>query len=192
VFIHIKGTSLFGHVISQEGVATNPPKVSVVENWPIPRPVKDVCSFLEMASYYRKFVTNFGIMSMPLTNLHKRVKYLSGCRNMIGPFKPFKNALIQALVLALHDFSKQFEIETNASDIGIGVVLHQNGHPIAFISKALSPRHQALSTYEKECLAILMAIGQWHSYLISSEFIIRIYERSLVHLDDQRLTTPCQ
>jgi hypothetical protein len=107
-------------------------------------------------------------------------------------FLALKQALISAPVLALPDFSKQFEIETDVSDNGIGAVLHQDGHPIAFVSKALGPRHQALSTYEKECLAILMAAEHWRSYLINSEFIIRTDHKSLIHLDDQRLTTPCQ
>lgn len=95
-------------------------------------------------------------------------------------------------VLALPDITKSFEMETDASDKGIGVVLHQTGHPLAFISKAMGPRHQGLSTYEKESLAILMAIDHWRSYLISGEFVIRTDQRSLVHLDDQRLTIPRQ
>ena len=58
----------------------------------------------------------------------------------------------------LLDFSLDFIIETNASRVGKGAVLMQNGHPLAFISKALSTAHQALSAYDKEMLAILMAI----------------------------------
>lgn len=68
-------------------------------------------------------------------------------------------------MLASPDFSKQFVLETDASDLGVGAVLLQEGHPIAYLSKPLSPRNQALSTYEKECIAILMAIEKWRSYL---------------------------
>jgi hypothetical protein len=73
-------------------------------------------------------------------------------------FHMLKNALMITHVLALPDFTKTFEIKIDASDKRIGVVLHQAGHPLAFIRKALGPRHQGLSTYEKESLAILMAI----------------------------------
>lgn len=59
-------------MINKEGVATDPTKVAVVQNWPTPRPVKEVCSFLGMAGYYLKFVANFGIMSRPLTSLLKK------------------------------------------------------------------------------------------------------------------------
>jgi hypothetical protein len=94
-------------------------------------------------------------------------------------------------VLALPDLSKPFVIETDASDKGIGVV-QQNGHPVAYVSKVLGPKNQTLSTYEKECLAILLVVGHWRAYLQHSEFILKTDQRSLEHLDDQRLTTPWQ
>jgi len=109
-------------------------------------------------------------------------------------FQALKQALISAPVLALPDFSKVFTVETDASDNdkGIGAVLQQDGHPIAYLSKALGPKNQVLSTYEKESLAILMAIEHWRSYLQQGEFIIKTDQKSPTHLDDQRLTTPWQ
>lgn len=105
-------------------------------------------------------------------------------------FTALKNALVSAPVLTLPDFNKQFVIETDASDKGVGAVLQQDGHPIAFVSKALGPKKQGLSIYEKEYLAILMAVDQWRQYLIQGEFLILTDQKSLIHLDDQRLHTP--
>jgi hypothetical protein len=68
-------------------------------------------------------------------------------------------------------------------------VLQQDGHPIAYMSKPLSVRHRGLSTYEKECLAILMAVEQWRPYLHAGEFLIRTDQKSLIHLEEQKLTT---
>jgi hypothetical protein len=68
-------------------------------------------------------------------------------------------------VLALPNFDKQFTIEINACDRGVGAVLSQEGHPIAFFSKALSANNKKLSAYEKEILAIPMAVDKWRSYL---------------------------
>lgn len=68
----------------------------------------------------------------------------------------------------------------------------QQQHPVAFLSQALGPRHRALSTYEKECLAILMAVDRWRPYLLLSEFTIRTDHQSLTCLDEQKLTTPWQ
>jgi hypothetical protein len=92
----------------------------------------------------------------------------------------------------LLDFSKPFTIETYASAKGIGAVLQQEGHPIAYISKALGIKNQGLSTYEKECLAVLMAVDHWRSYLHHAPFIIKTDQRSLKNLTDLRLITPWQ
>jgi hypothetical protein len=85
------------------------------------------------------------------------------------------------------DFQKTFYVETDASEKGIGAILHQEGHPIAFVSKALGPRSQGLSTYEKKSLAIMLAIDQWKSYLQPAEFVIQTDQRSLTYLIDQKL-----
>jgi hypothetical protein len=94
--------------------------------------------------------------------------------------------------LALPDFAKTFVIETDASGSGIGAVLQQEGHPIAYISKALGPKNLGLSTYEKEYLAILFAVDHWRPYLQHGEFLIQTDQQSLTHLDDQRVSTPWQ
>ena len=86
-----------------------------------------------------------------------------------------KSALVSAPVLALPDFSKPFQLQTDASDSGVGTVLLQDGHPLAFVSKSLGPRTRALSTYEKEFLAILV-----------------VDQHSLMHITDQRLQTQWQ
>jgi hypothetical protein len=63
-------------------------------------------------------------------------------------------------VLALPDFNKKFTIETDACDMGAGAVLMREGHPFAFLSKALGSRQRAFSTYEKECLSIMLAVDK--------------------------------
>lgn len=76
-------------------------------------------------------------------------------------------------MLALPDFSKPFTVETDASQVGIGAILMQEHHPVAYISKALSPRNQLLSVYNKELLALIYAVEKWHSYMSIQPFIIR-------------------
>ena len=107
-------------------------------------------------------------------------------------FETLKNALVTTPVLALPQFDKSFTLETDASDSGIGAVLMQGGHPIAFLSQSLCPRNAALSTYEKECLAILMAIDKWRFYLQAQPFIIRTDHKSLLHLTEQQVHTKIQ
>jgi hypothetical protein len=100
-----------------------------------------------------------------------------------------EQALVEAPVLTLPDFSQPFCIEIDASDLGVGVVLLQGKHPIAFIRKTLGPKLRGLSTYEKEYVAFLLAVDQWKSYLNYSEFHIYTDQKSLVHLNEQRLHT---
>ena len=88
-------------------------------------------------------------------------------------FKQLKQALLTTLVLALPDFTLPFIIEADASGVGIETVLMQQGHPLAFISKALSPIHQKLSVYDKEMMSIMFAIKKWHHFLVGRHFIIK-------------------
>lgn len=145
-----------------------------------------------IAGYYRRFIKNFGIISKPLTNLLRKGEIFTWTQDHQDSFNTLKQALRSAPVLALPDFTKQFVIETDASDKGIGAVLQQEGHPISYISRALGPKNQMLSTYKKECLAILLAVDYWRPYLLKGEFVIKTDQKSLTHLGDQRLSTPWQ
>lgn len=103
-----------------------------------------------------------------------------------------KQALCLAPVLAIPDFTKTFAIETDACHNGVGAVLLQGGHPLAYVSKPLGIKTQGLSTYEKEYLAILVAVEKWRSYLQLAEFEIHTDQQALIHLNDQRLHTEWQ
>jgi hypothetical protein len=95
-------------------------------------------------------------------------------------------------VLQLPDFQKQFIIKTDACATGIGAVLMQDQHPLAFLSKPLSVAHQQLSIYEKEFLALIMAVERWRPYLQRAEFIVKTDHHSLSYLDDQVLQSLLQ
>jgi hypothetical protein len=107
-------------------------------------------------------------------------------------FHILKQALVTAPVLALPNFAEQFVVDTDACNVGIGVVLSQKGHPLVYVSRALGPRNRTLSVYEKEFLTILLAVQQWRSYLQLGEFLIHADHESLTHLMDQRLQTDWQ
>lgn len=149
-------------------------------------------SFLGLAGYYRKFVQHYAQLARPLTDLLKKGVCFAWTPAHDLAFDALKAALVTAPVLALPNFTKTFHLQTDASDRGVGVVLLQDGHPLAFVSKALGPRTRGLSTYDKEYLAILVAVDHWRSYLQHSEFVIFSDHRSLMHLSDQRLHTPWQ
>ena len=180
-----------GHFISAVGVETDPRKVEAVAKWPTPVCVKDLRSFLGLAGYYRKFIRNFATISKELTNQLKKGAFQWNSSAQQA-FDNLKTALVTAPVLALPDFNKVFVVETDASKEGIGAVLMQDSHPLAFLSKALGPRWQNLSVYEKELLAIVCAVQKWEQYLCGSHFIIKTDQKSLKWLLQQRISTPFQ
>ncbi|KAJ0442289.1 putative nucleotidyltransferase, Ribonuclease H [Helianthus annuus] len=180
-----------GHIITEGGVSTDPKKIEAVQQWPIPKTVKQLRGFLGLAGYYRRFIRSFGMIARPLTDLLKKDAFKWG-EEAQNAFERLKGALTSAPVLTLPDPAKQFVIETDASAGGIGAVLMQERHLVSFLSRALSPRQNALSVYEKELLAIMLAVKQWHYYLITGPFIIRTDQKSLKHLLTQKVTTPLQ
>ena len=98
-----------------------------------------------------------------------------------------KDAMKVFLVLALSNFKQAFKIENDASGVGLGTVLMQQGWPIAFLSHALTGRSQQKSVYERELMAIVFAVQKWHHYLLGWHFIVRTNQRGLKFLLEQRM-----
>uniref|UniRef100_A0A0A9AH12 Reverse transcriptase domain-containing protein n=1 Tax=Arundo donax TaxID=35708 RepID=A0A0A9AH12_ARUDO len=180
-----------GHIISEKGVATDPAKTTAMLKWPTPSTATELRGFLGLTGYYRKFVKNYGIIAKPLTSLLQN-KHFTWFDVAQVAFDQLKRAMASTPVLALPNFNEPFEIETDACDTGVGAVLSQKGHLIAFYSKALGVANQKLSIYEKEFIAILMVVEKWRCYLQRGPFLIKTDHKSLCHLQDQSLSTELQ
>lgn len=180
-----------GHLISGDGVQTDPKKIEAIRLWPTPNNQKQLQSFLGLSNYYRRFIRSYSLIAQPLTTLLRKDGFIWTAQSDKA-VSELKQALSSAPVLALPDFNKTFIVETDASRTGIGAVLMQDHHPISFISRALGPRHQSLSVYEKELLAVIHVVQTWNSYLAHRPFIIKTYQRSLNYLLEQKITTPVQ
>jgi hypothetical protein len=136
-------------------------------------------------------VQNYGIITKPLTQLLAK-KGFCWTEEATVAFLQLKKAMAQTPVLALPDFNLPFSVETDACDSGVGAVLTQRGHPIAYMSKALGILNRKLSIYEKEFLAVIMAIDKWRQYLQRGPFTILTDHKSLCNLADQQLSTELQ
>ncbi|GKD69912.1 reverse transcriptase [Tanacetum coccineum] len=160
-----------GHVISGEGVSTDVSKVKAMQDWPVPVNIKKLRGFLGLTGYYRRFIKNYASISKPLTALLKKNAF-KWSQQAQEAFEDLKKAMMNAHVLALPNFEEEFIMETYASDEGIGAVLQQRGHPIAFLSRSLAPRHKGLSTYEKELWVVVYALENWRVWTdVTMDFI---------------------
>ncbi|KAJ9512263.1 hypothetical protein QJQ45_012830 [Haematococcus lacustris] len=162
--------AFLGHIVGSKGIAVDPAKVQVVKEWPTPRNLKDLQAFLGLANYFRRFISNFSSLAAPLTNLtSKQVAAAYDWEHFGGAeleaFNALKEALCSAPVLALPDFSKPFVVCTDASLVGTGGVLMQDGRPIAYTSKKMSPAETRYATGEQELLGIIRAVREWRCYL---------------------------
>ena len=111
-----------GHIISSKGVSTDPSKIKAITQWPQPITLKQLRDFLGITGYYRRFVKNYGSIAKPLTKLLKKNSFVWNDSATVA-FNTLKVALTTTPILALLDFSKEFTAKTDASRVGIGVVL---------------------------------------------------------------------
>ncbi len=179
------------HIISAEGVATDPSKSEAMVHWTVPKTIKELRGFLGLTGYYRKFVRHYGSISKPLTTLLKKDQF-QWTPEAQHAFEALKIAMTTSPVLRMPDFGQPFVLEVDASGDGISAVLSQEGKPIAFLSKAIKGKNFSLSTYEKKFLAILMATQKWRHYLITGCLVIKTDHESLKHLLEQKIITLMQ
>lgn len=152
-----------GHIISDQGVQTKLDKIKAVLDWPPPVNLKRLRGFLGLIGYYRRFIQGYGMICKPLTDLLRRDAFQWN-DEANAAFQILKETMVRPPVLALPNFNKPFLIETDASGVGMGAVLMQEGNPIAYSSKVFSKRNALLSAYERELLAVVFAVKKWKHY----------------------------
>uniref|UniRef100_A0A2N9FMT4 Integrase catalytic domain-containing protein n=1 Tax=Fagus sylvatica TaxID=28930 RepID=A0A2N9FMT4_FAGSY len=160
-------------------------KVKAIKEWPTPKSIIEVRSFHGLASFYRRFVKDFSTLAAPLTEIIKKNVGFHWGADQDNAFATIKERLCSAPVLALPNFNKTFEIECDASGIGIGAILMQDRRPIAFFSEKLSGASLKYPTYDKELYALVRALETWQHYLWPREFVIHTDHESLKHLKGQ-------
>ena len=179
-----------GFEVSPRGVQASPGKVRAIIDWPRPKGVHDVRSFLGLASYYRRFVKGFSELARPLTALTRAGVDWEWSTAQHQAFNRLKLALTTAPVLKLPDFDRQFVVTTDASDAAVGAILEQdfgNGlQPVAFASRKLNDVEMRYSAYERELLGIVWALAQWKHYCRGPHtVIIQTDYAPLRHLPNQ-------
>jgi len=185
---------LLGHVISRHGIAPDPAKVEAMQQYDVPRTVRQVRRFLGAAGFYRAFIPDFAHRAHVLTELtkaHARFKWGDAEQHA---FEDLRAALIDHPVLAIPRRDRPYTLTTDASDEGLGAVLSQPGddgelHPIAYASKKLLPAEQNYHSTEKEALAIVWALRAFRPYLLGAELTVETDCTAALHVFNKKQPT---
>jgi len=164
LFGNLKKCTLFtqevtflGYIVFAEGIEVDESDIEVIRSWPVPKSIGDVCSFHGLASFYRRFIQNFSTITAPMMKVIKGTSFRWTPKAQ-STIEEMKLKLTQAAVLALPCFDKVFEVECDASGVGIGGVLTQEDKHLAFFSEKLCESRRKYSTYDKESYAIVRCL----------------------------------
>ena len=176
-----------GHVVSGEGVKPNPTNIEKIMSWPKPRNAKQVKQLVAMGSYYRRYVKNFATLVRPMVELTKKGKKFIWDEACEQSFKGLKEALVGTEVMGYPlNNSGEFILDVDASDVGIGGIIHQvqNGRErvIAYASRALNKAEKNYCITEKELLAVRYFVEYFRQYLLGRRFTVRTDHQALVWL----------
>jgi hypothetical protein len=133
----LKEVAFLGHIITNGGIKVDPGKISEILNWKQPTDVSKIRSFLGLAGYYRRSIEGFSKIVKPLTSLLEKGKELKWDEACQKCFEELKERLTTAPVLIMHDIHKGFDVYCDASHLGLGCVLMQEGKVIAYASRQL-------------------------------------------------------
>ena len=184
-----------GHIVSEKGIETDPAKIDKIKNWPTPSNQDELRSFLAFCGYYRRFIKDFSKITRPLADLLSPIiskkkttkKPWTWTENEQHIFESLKEILTKPPILAYPDFSKPFELHTDASKQGLGAVLYQHDGKlkkvIAYASRALSRSEKNYSAYKLEFLALKWAVTEKFSdYLALNHFTVLTDNNPLTYI----------
>ena len=175
---HVRETKYLGLIIGADGIKMDAVKVKAVQEWAVPKTVKDIQSFLGFANFYRRFIKDFSRIVKPMVRLTRTKDpsvvwdWNQACQDA---FDGLKKAFTEAPVLAYFTPGLETILETDASDYVTSAVLSQRGtdgilRPIAYLSTKMDPAECNYDIYDKELMAIVKAFEEWRPELMNAEF----------------------
>ena len=179
-----------GHVISANGISTDPTKIQAITDWPLPTCLSDLRSFLGLTNYYRRFIQHYSLLAAPLYHMLRRSHnwHRPWSDTAIQAFHSLQHALTTAPILSPPDFSQPFVIHTDASTTATGATLTQGTGPhervIAYHSARVTDTQARYPAHDLELLAICQALKVWRHYL-DAPFTIFCDNMAVTHLLNQ-------
>ncbi|KAK8949134.1 hypothetical protein KSP39_PZI005042 [Platanthera zijinensis] len=186
---HVPSLEFLGYIVSSEGIHVDPKKVQAIKDWPEPANIRDVRSFHGLATFYRRFIRDFSSIMAPITECMKKGDF-TWTKSAAKAFQIIKSRMSEAPLLRLPDFNKVFELSCDASGVGIGGVLSQEGHPIGYFSEKLAGPKLNYSNYDREFYAVIRCLQHWRHYLLPKEFVILSDHEALRFINSQTKVSP--
>ena len=189
-----RSLSYLGHIVSDKGVSMDPAKVERIQNWPVPANSGELASFLGLASYYRRFIPGFSMIAAPLHALKSVGTVpvtIMWTNEAAAAFDQLKQALKESPLLVYPDYSKDFNLEIDASFRGLGACLSQQDckghlHPISYASRGLRGselRYPDYSSFKLELLGLKWAVAdKFGDHLLGHHCIVLTDNNPLAHL----------
>lgn len=168
---HVSSVAFLGYIIAQGSIQMDPSKVPAVTAWPIPESRKQLQRFLGFANFYRRFIRGYSIVAAPLTALTSSRVPFCWTPAADAAFQTLKTRFTSAPILRMPDPERQFVVEVDAANVGVGAVLSQRSaddqklHPCAFFSQRLSPAEMNYGIGNRELLAVKLTLDEWHHWL---------------------------
>jgi hypothetical protein len=185
-----------GFIVGGDGLKTDPEKISAMLNYPRPTNTTEIKRFQGLCSWYRRFIKDFSTLISPINDLlrgKKKKEPIKWDDKAEEAFIKIKQALVSAPVLSQPDFTKEFTIQSDASDVGVGGVLTQNldgeEKVIAYASRSLTKTERNYSATEKECLALLFNLERFRPWIEGVMFTVITDHHSLLYLNNLKNPT---
>jgi hypothetical protein len=181
----LKEVSFLGHIISEGGISVDPSKVESVLSWNTPQNVSDIRSFLGLAGYYRRFIEGFSKIAKPMIELLEKGKTFEWTPRHEASFQELKKRLTTAPILTMPDMERPFSIYSDASGQGLGCVLMQDGHIVAYASRKLRKHEEMFPTHDLELAAVAHALKIWRHYITGKRCEVYLDHKSLKYIFTQ-------
>ncbi|KAH0754464.1 hypothetical protein KY290_024734 [Solanum tuberosum] len=182
----LREVAFLGHVVSGDGIKVDPKKTDVIRNWPRPLTPSDIWSFLGLAGYYRRFVNEFSSIASPMTKLTQKKAKFEWTDECERSFQTLKDKLVSVPILSLPDGLEGFVVYCDASRVGLGCVLMQNGKVIAYASRQLKVHEKNYPTHDLELAAVVFALKIWRHYLYGVHVDVFTDHKSLQYVFTQK------
>ncbi|GJZ58901.1 putative nucleotidyltransferase, ribonuclease H [Tanacetum coccineum] len=182
----INTVKFLGHVIDRSGIHVDPTKIKTVKNWASPTTPSEICQFLGLAGYYRRFIEAFYKIAKPMTELTQKDRKFDWGEEQETAFQLLKQKLCVAPILALPKGSDDFVVYCDASIKRLGAVLMQRTKVIAYASRQLKIHEKNYTTHDLELGAVVFTLKIWRHYLYGTKCVVFTDHKSLQHILDQK------